>query len=183
MLTIRKTKETEIDRLMELFQLARESMRVFNIDQWQDGYPYRENIIEDVKNGESYVVFDEEAGCVVATFMLMKRTESTYLKIYEGSWLDNGEGYATIHRITVDPSFRERAKVEGHGYSVPISRMIADFAKEYATINCLKAGVKVDTHRGNLAMRKMLEKNGFVYCGIIYLENGDERVAYQFMNK
>ena len=28
-------------------------------------------------------------------------------------------------------------------------------------------------------MRRMLEKNGFVYCGIIYLESGDERVAYE----
>jgi hypothetical protein len=28
-------------------------------------------------------------------------------------------------------------------------------------------------------MRRMLEKHGFVYCGIIYLQNGDERVAYE----
>jgi hypothetical protein len=30
-------------------------------------------------------------------------------------------------------------------------------------------------------MRRMLEKNGFVHCGTIYLENGDERVAYEKM--
>ena len=28
-------------------------------------------------------------------------------------------------------------------------------------------------------MRSALEQLGFTYCGIIYLENGDTRVAYQ----
>lgn len=30
-------------------------------------------------------------------------------------------------------------------------------------------------------MRKMLEKQGFVYCGVIWLESGAERVAYQYL--
>jgi virulence-associated protein VapD len=30
-------------------------------------------------------------------------------------------------------------------------------------------------------MRKMLEKHGFSHCGTIYLESGDERVAYEKM--
>ena len=25
-----------------------------------------------------------------------------------------------------------------------------------------------------------IEKHGFTYCGIIYLANGDERLAYQY---
>ena len=42
-----------------------------------------------------------------------------------------------------------------------------------------REALRIDTHRGNVVMRKMLEKNDFCYCGIIYLENGDERVAYE----
>ena len=42
-----------------------------------------------------------------------------------------------------------------------------------------KLSLRIDTHEGNLAMRKMLAKNGFVYCGVIYLAGGDKRVAYE----
>ena len=39
--------------------------------------------------------------------------------------------------------------------------------------------LRIDTHRDNIPMQKVLKRNGFEYCGIIYLENGDERLAYQ----
>jgi len=32
---------------------------------------------------------------------------------------------------------------------------------------------------GNVVMRRMVEKHGFRECGIIYLANGDERIAFQ----
>ena len=32
--------------------------------------------------------------------------------------------------------------------------------------------IKIDTHKDNISMQKLLEKNGFKYCGIIYLEDG-----------
>lgn len=173
MYKIRKTVTSDLDRVMELFDMARATMATLGIDQWQDGYPYRENIEEDIKNGESYVV--ECSGIVVATFMLMNRNEETYEKIYDGNWLtDNSKPYATIHRITVAPQNRATA---GDRTEKPISSLIVDFAKEFA--RALPGGVKVDTHEGNIAMRKMLEKNGFKYCGIIYLVDGQKRVAYQ----
>ena len=36
----------------------------------------------------------------------------------------------------------------------------------------------LDTHRDNIPMQKVLARNDFTYCGIIYLENGDERLAF-----
>lgn len=39
--------------------------------------------------------------------------------------------------------------------------------------------IRIDTHRDNKPMQHLLNKNGFRYCGIIYLEDGDERLAYQ----
>ena len=39
--------------------------------------------------------------------------------------------------------------------------------------------VRVDTHKDNYVMQNMLKKLGYSYCGIIYLENGDPRLAYQ----
>ena len=39
--------------------------------------------------------------------------------------------------------------------------------------------IRIDTHRDNKIMRHNIEKHCFTYCGIIYLANGDERLAYQ----
>ena len=39
--------------------------------------------------------------------------------------------------------------------------------------------IKNDTHRLNQSMQRMLVKNGFVRCGIIYLENGEERIGFE----
>jgi len=47
---------------------------------------------------------------------------------------------------------------------------------------CLEKNVfsiRVDTHRDNKSMLKMLSNNGYTYCGIIYLETGSERLAFE----
>ena len=39
--------------------------------------------------------------------------------------------------------------------------------------------IKIDTHKENLSMQKLLKKNNFSYCGIIYLESKAPRVAFE----
>ena len=39
--------------------------------------------------------------------------------------------------------------------------------------------IKIDTHLDNKVMRGLISKNGYKYCGIIYLNNGDKRVGYE----
>ena len=39
--------------------------------------------------------------------------------------------------------------------------------------------IRIDTHEANVIMRKGLEKHGYQYCGIIYLLDGNERMAFQ----
>ena len=39
--------------------------------------------------------------------------------------------------------------------------------------------LKIDTHRDNVVMQNMLKKNGFQSCGIIHVQDGSERLAYQ----
>ena len=40
--------------------------------------------------------------------------------------------------------------------------------------------VRIDTHRDNKTMQHVVTKHGFKRCGIIYLENGAPRIAYQY---
>ena len=40
-------------------------------------------------------------------------------------------------------------------------------------------GKGLDTHEDNILMQSLLKKNGFEYCGIVYLEDGGKRVAFE----
>lgn len=157
---IRKTQSADLDRIMSIYEKAKLYMAANgNPTQWTDGYPARALIETDIRSGKSYVCVDDE-GSIVATFYFEVGVESTYLKIFDGNWLNDRE-YGVIHRIAVD----------GH------RKGIATFCLDWCFGKC--GNIRIDTHRNNRPMRNALERNGFSYCGIIHLFDGDERIAFQ----
>ena len=165
---IRKTKQNEISHLMDIFAEARKTIAALGINQWQDGYPTEGVIRRDVERGESYALL--LGGRVIGTFVMILTGDVTYDKIYDGEWKSGNENrcYLTIHRVAISVSSR------GTGASSEIIKSAEEFARKNG-----KGSIRIDTHEGNAVMRRMLEKNGFTYCGIIYLESGAERVAYE----
>ena len=156
---IRKTTVSDIESVGEIYTAARQFMRdAGNANQWNDDYPNANTAFQDMLDGIGYVC--EDGGEVVAAFAFAKENEPTYNAIYDGSWLNN-EPYAYIHRIAV--------RYHGKG--------IVDFC----FCECFKMhrNLKIDTHRDNIPMQRVLTRNGFKKCGIILLENGEERLAYQ----
>lgn len=161
-----KTTKKDIDRVMVILGEARSSIGKLGIDQWQYGYPSRDIIKADVVKGISYIVKDENDE-ILGTFCLKEDEEPTYREIYDGAWLNRGASFA-LHRIALCD------KARGKGIAAQIISFICQKCRDGGV-----GSVKVDTHQGNIPMRKMLEKNGFVYCGIIHLATGEERVAYE----
>lgn len=155
----RKAGTQDIDRILEIYSESREFMRsTGNLYQWGNGYPERELIEEDIQGGNFYIA--EEEGEISAVFAMLDGPDETYLVIKDGQWL-NSEPYGVIHRIAV-------AK-KGNGI---VSECFKFAFERYGNI-------RIDTHKDNLPMQKALIKNGFSYCGIIFLKNGDERIAFQ----
>ena len=167
---IRRTEMSDLEALMPIFDEARATIASLGIDQWQNGYPNRAVITADVDRSQSYCV--ESDGEVCGTFALIRDGEPTYNEIFDGEWLtgDGREHYFAIHRVAIS------VKCRGKGISTAIISYCAEEAKK-----ANKTSLRIDTHRGNVVMRKMLEKHGFSHCGTIYLESGDERVAYEKM--
>lgn len=168
MIEIRKTEARDLEALMPLFDEARGKIAQLGIDQWQNGYPNRDVILADVNKTQSYCVLID--GEICGTFALIEDGEPTYNEIFDGEWLtgDSRDQYFAIHRVAIS------VKCRGKGVSTEIINYCADKAKK-----ANKSSLRIDTHRGNVVMRKMLEKHGFIHCGTIYLESGDERVAYE----
>ena len=157
---IRKSRFEDIEIILSIYEHGRKYMRENgNMLQWNDGYPDRNVVLEDIDNGLSYVVCDENDE-IVCVFAFIPGPDITYNKIYEGEW-PNNKPYYVIHRIAVSS---HRKGVASFVYN-----------------ECLKkcSVIRIDTHRDNIPMQKSLLKNGFEYCGIIHLLSGDERLAYQ----
>ena len=156
---IRKTTEADLTTIGKIYENAKKFMRESgNPNQWKGEKPNIQTAREDMQKGIGYVA--ELNGEIVAVFMFSQEKDPTYAKIYDGQWLSDSP-YGVIHRIAV-------AK-QGCG--------IIDYCINECFAKC--GNLRIDTHRDNLPMQRALLKRGFVYCGIIHLENGDERLAYQ----
>lgn len=161
-LFVRKTKESEIPILIELYAHAKKFMaETGNPNQWNGSYPEAELLLSDIKEGCSYVC--ENNGKIAATFYFRQGIDPTYLRIDYGNWLDDSP-YGVVHRICVGEH----------------EKGIASFCINWALDQC--GNVRIDTHRENTVMQNFLKRNGFSYCGIIYLKNGAERLAFQKRN-
>ena len=155
---IEKATISQLPQIMDLYERARAFMaETGNPDQWGTAYPPEEMIRRDILNEKCYVNSEDDKLCAVFYFAI--ETDPTYGYI-DGAWL-NDAPYGVIHRIAVG----ERGK----GVAAECFR----FAYE----RC--GNLRIDTHEKNIPMQRCLTKHGFQRCGIIYLEDGDPRIAYQ----
>ena len=162
---IRPAVQADVAAIMPVFDQARAAIAVLGIDQWQDGYPTDAHVSADIEKGYGYVLCD--ASGVQGYFAMIPEPEPTYHQIFDGAWLTDG-AYMTVHRVAVSDALR------GQGGAAQ--------AMQFAVSRALRAGlqsVRIDTHKGNLRMRRFLEKQGFLACGSIYLASGAHRVAYE----
>ena len=159
---IRKATYADLGSLMKVFEGARAIMRASgNLLQWHNGYPSEDIVRNDIDNGHCYVAC--EGDTIIGTMAFIPGPDPTYSYI-EGNW-PNENPYYVIHRISTAAPGRN------------IARTLFDWA--FANIASLGYDtIRIDTHRDNCIMKHILTKNGFVECGVIYLENGDARDAY-----
>ncbi len=156
---VRKTEPRDINTIMEIYEQAKKFMRVNgNPNQWGKDYPGISLIQKDIASGNSYVAVENDE--IVGTFYFVVGEEPTYVKIFNGEWLDN-EPYGVVHRVA----------------SINEKRGVATFCLDWCFKQC--KNIRIDTHRDNIPMQNLLNKTGYVQCGIIYLANGDERIAYE----
>lgn len=160
MLEILKAEYQDLPRILEIYAFARVKMiENGNPDQWVDGYPKKELLEQDIKEGTLYKVLKDHK--IVGAFMLVPGPDEVYTAI-QGSWL-NEEPYLVIHRIASQGA----AGVAGEVFSWVLRQTDS---------------LRIDTHNDNSIMRHVLEKEGFRYVGELTLPNGDARRAYHKIN-
>lgn len=158
-MTIRPTRPGELEEVCRLYAQARQFMRENgNPAQWAEGYPSRALVEQDIAQGHSHVC--EVGGQPACTFFFAQQEDPAYARIYHGAWLDD-RPYGVAHRVA----------------SARNVRGAASFCLDWCLEQC--GNLRIDTHENNLPMRRLLEKKGFVRCGVILLADGSERLAFQ----
>ena len=179
-MNFRKSTFDDVDRILEIIEKAKIELNKLGLDQWQNGYPNKKVIENDVKNGISYVLEDIEKNGnelksenftkILGTIVLSPKKEEPYSKI-EGKWITDDD-YIVIHRLAVDSETKNKG----------IATKILEFLEKECIKNKILS-IKADTHENNEPMKRFLEKNGFSYCGVIYLDKepdvGEKRIAYE----
>lgn len=164
---VRPTEEPDLPIIAELYKAARAALKSQGVDQWQTGdYPNEEDARLDMEHGTGYVL--EHQGKILAAACLAFGREPTYEKIEQGTWGTDPEIYGFLHRIAVAP------EAKGKGAAGLMFDELQRQAKERG-ITVLRG----DTHRDNLPMQRALAKAGFSRKGVIYVEDGSERLAFE----
>ena len=160
-MNIRPARESELPRLMELFDTARAYMRKNgNTVQWVNGYPSEDLIRQDIAQDRAFVV--EEDGVVEAVFCYLagRHVEPTYAVVYGGAWPDDAP-YGVIHRLA------SSGKLRG------VMGLCADWALSRCPV------LRVDTHESNATMRAAMARLGCAERGTIILGDETPRIAFQ----
>lgn len=170
-LLIKKTMENyqvcratmgDIEQIISMIEYSRSLMRKRgNLSQWTGGYPSRQDVEADIRAGNSHLLRCGDA--VAGTFALVEGLEPTY-QIIEGGWKDAPRPYGTIHRTACAPGF--------HGI----------FAAALEWSRRQVASLRIDTHADNRVMLHLIQKLGFERCGIVYMDDGSPREAYQMLD-
>ncbi len=155
---IRKANLSQLPQILSIYERARAFMaQNGNPNQWGTTEPPEARVRQDILEEKCYINLDGED--IRAVFYFAVEQDPTYSYI-DGAWL-NQEPYGVIHRIA--------AGENGKG--------VAAECFAFALSQC--SNLRIDTHADNLPMQRCLAKNGFVRCGVIYVEDGTPRFAYQ----
>lgn len=159
---IRKAKPQDLNSILKVYEIAREYMRQSgNPDQWGTEHPKKEMLQDDIKIGQLYVG-ENEKGEIHFVFAFILGDDPTYSYIENGDWISD-KPYGTIHRIASDGT------VSG------VVKTAVDYCRN------IISNIRIDTHENNKTMKHVVEKLGFVKCGIIYIDDGSPRIAYQLL--
>ena len=157
---IRQAGMEQLDEIMGIYGIAQKFMAENgNPGQWGTNYPSRERIQTDIEKGQCYVAEDEDG--IQGVFVFFIGTEPNYEIIEQGDWIRKDRPYGVLHRIA----------------SAGRKKGVASFCIQW----CLEKSpnMRGDTHEKNHVMQHVLEKNGLIRCGIIHVEDGTARIAYQ----
>lgn len=168
-MTLRPATVADLQSILPIIENAKATLKRRGVNQWQGGFPAREDILNDINSTRALVLTHE--GRVAAFARLNLTPEAEYDCLIRGKWLSQSQNYATVHRVALHPAFR------GQG----VSDLLLEGCETLAQ-RAKKLSVRIDTHPDNLAMQRLLSRCGYTQCGAFLLPYPDPspmRITYE----
>lgn len=158
-----KATTVQIPEIWIILQQAIARRKADGSQQWQDGYPNPEVILNDINKDAAYVLTEGEI--ILGYVALLINDELEYDNI-EGKWLTNTD-FVVFHRVAISELYL------GKGLAKKMMQFIEDFAIKNNIYS-----IKADTNFDNHAMMTIFEKLGYSYCGEVFFR-GSARRAHE----
>lgn len=102
-LQFRPAMPEDLDALAQMYGAAIEEMRRQGIDQWDERYPDRQILAEDIDAGEMTLGFLD--GALACAYVMNRECDPEYA---DGAWAHPGADFRVLHRLCVDPALQGR---------------------------------------------------------------------------
>jgi GNAT superfamily N-acetyltransferase len=162
----RKATLEDLPQVMEAVEDSRALLKEQGNGQWQDGYPNRNDFINDINNGRLFVTYLDDPNEIVGVCALTYREED-YHHLYEGKWLTDFP-YMVMHRVAIKKKYKDKG----------LGKKLFEVFIEQAKLEGYKS-LRIDTHEGNAIMRHIITSFGFVYCGKAILTPDKDRMVFE----
>ena len=151
---IRKARISELNAIMEVYKSCVKGMIKIGIDQWDECYPNRQIIEQDLEIGDYYIgVIENE---IVAGIKIDCKQDPTYLNI---NWTDTTHNFMVVHRLC------SKTKVWRKG----VGKQMMTFAENLAKENGCTS-MRLDTYINNPKAIDFYKHIGYKQLGHIDLK-------------
>lgn len=153
----------DIEKANEIVEENKIFLKESGIDQWQNGYPDRASLLNDINENNLYGLWiDNNLGGI----FYISDEKDLYYNDIEGSWLSD-DRYIVVHRVAISSKYRGKK----------LSKVIFQFVFEETKRRNIEY-VRIDTHKDNFIMNGLVKSLGFMQCGLINVRDG-ARIAYE----
>lgn len=153
----------DLDAILSLTSACGRHMRENGIDQWDENYPDRESLANDLRSETLFVY--REGKEILGIVVLNEKQDEEYIQIHWSTSED--EKNLVVHRLAVQPL------AQGRG----IARKLMDFAEDYARKMKYHA-IRLDTYSQNPRNQKFYQKRGYRELGKVFLKYKKEHPYY-----
>jgi len=150
---IKKAQSTQLPLIMNLIRVVTKDLQAQGINQWHEGYPKVDDVLQNIEKGELYVL--EQSASIIGMVTLNEAQDPEYADI---DWLNKEGKTLVIHRLAVHPAW------QGKG----IGQQMMDFTEQLATQQQY-VSIRFDTYSKNPQSLRFYERRGYQRLGQIQL--------------
>jgi len=146
-----RAEARHVDPAWRVMDRCRAALAAAGIRQWDDVYPTRDVIAEDVRRGALYVLEDQDVRCVASVAL-----DDVQAEEYRSLTWTTEEPALVVHRLCVDPA------AQGRG----LAHDLMEFAESYAAATGY-VSVRLDAYTGNPRSVRLYRRRGYREVGQI----------------